>query len=55
MRELISDKEKTVLIVSHSMESLKALCTSILWLHNGEIKMQGAPKEVIDCYEKFMS
>lgn len=55
MQELIQDKNRTVVIVSHSTETLKKLCTSILWIHEGEVKMQGPTDEVLDIYEEFMS
>ena len=46
MQELIMDENRTVVIVSHSTETLEKLCTSLLWLHEGEIKMQGDKKTV---------
>ena len=55
MRELISDKDRTVIIVSHSSETLQKLCDTILWLHDGEIKMLGSVDEVLPEYDKFMS
>lgn len=54
MKELISDKDRTVVIVSHSLNALLELCTSVLWVHMGELKMQGDPKTVIDAYREFM-
>lgn len=54
MQSLISNKDRTVVIVSHSLGSLEKLCTSVLWLHEGEIKMVGKPKEVIARYREFM-
>ena len=54
MQSLISNKERTVVIVSHSLNALKELCSSILWLHEGEIKMIGEPETVIQEYRKFM-
>lgn len=54
MKSLINDEDRTVVIVSHSMSTLRKLCTSILWLHDGEIKMQGPTDEVLDAYEEFM-
>lgn len=54
MKELIDDDNRTVLIVSHSLETLNQLCTEILWLHDGKIKMIGTPKDVIPEYKKFM-
>ena len=55
MQELIIDENRTVVIVSHSTETLEKLCTSLLWLHEGEIKMQGDTKTVLDAYNEFMA
>ena len=54
MKELINDDNRTVVIVSHSLGTLKELCNEILWLHEGKIKEIGNPKEVIAHYEAFM-
>ncbi len=54
MKELISDCSRTVVIVSHSISTLKELCDRVLWIHEAETKMIGEPKEVLDAYEKFM-
>lgn len=55
MKELISNKDRTVLIVSHNMQTLRELCTQILWIDDGEAKMQGDPEEVLAAYEEFMN
>ena len=55
MRQLIMNKDRTVLIVSHSAETLRNLCDNILWLHEGEVKALGTTQEVLPQYEKFMS
>lgn len=55
MKELISDKERTVVIVSHNSDTLRKLCTSLMWLHDGKIKMIGDTEEVLHAYEEFMS
>ncbi len=52
MKELISDENRTVLIVSHSISTLRKLCTKMLWLHDGEIKMLGDTNEVLTAYEQ---
>ncbi|MBD5542781.1 MAG: ABC transporter ATP-binding protein [Lachnospiraceae bacterium] len=54
MRELISDEKRTVVIVSHNMDTLKKLCSRIIWLHDGELKMYGDVDEVLDAYMEFM-
>ncbi len=54
MKELISDEHRTVIIVSHSLRTIRELCNEVLWLHDGQIKMIGKPGDVIPAYEKFM-
>jgi ABC-type polysaccharide/polyol phosphate transport system ATPase subunit len=40
----------TVLYVSHSLEIIKSVCTKVIWLDHGTIKMIGDPKEVCNKY-----
>lgn len=54
MQELISDSQRTVLIVSHNLNTLNALCSKILWMNEGELRMHGETKDVIDEYKKWM-
>lgn len=54
MKELISDENRTVVIVSHSNSTLINLCEKIIWLHDGEIKEIGEPEYIIEKYENFM-
>ena len=55
MKSLIDDKDRTVIIVSHSTDTLKNLCDNILWIHDGEMKMMGPTEEVLPKYIEFMS
>ena len=55
MKQRSSNKNRTVVIVSHSSDTLRKLCTSLMWLHNGKIRMLGKTDEVLDAYEKFMN
>lgn len=55
MKNLISDSNRTVLIVSHNMDTIRKLCNSVLWLHDGNMKMYGSADEVLPIYEEFMS
>lgn len=55
MKELISDDNRTVIIVSHNTETIKSLCNRVIWLHEGEIKMIGTVDEVLPVYDEFMS
>ena len=54
MKELIMDENRTVIIVSHNSDTIRNLCTSVLWLHEGEIRMMGNTDEVMDAYDEFM-
>ena len=54
IKELISDKEKTVIIVSHSISTVKDLCDRIMWLDEGKIMEQGEPKQILKEYKEFM-
>ena len=40
----------TVLYVSHSIDSIKSLCTKVVWLEHGKIIKIGDPKEICDEY-----
>ena len=55
MRQLISNKERTVVIVSHNSDTINRLCNSVLWIHDGLVKMQGTTQEVMPKYEEFMA
>ncbi len=41
----------TVLIVSHALEQIRRLCTRVMWLDKGKIKMIGDTQTVCDAYE----
>jgi len=51
MRQLIRDEKKTVLLVSHSDSVLRELCTRLIWLDEGKIRMIGGTKAVLEAYE----
>lgn len=53
MLELIKS-DATVLFVSHSLEQIRRLCTKVVWLEKGQIKMIGDTKEVCDAYEAYL-
>ena len=54
MKELITDKNRTVIIVSHSIETLKELCNSVLWIHDGKMMELGEPEIVLTHCKDFM-
>ena len=54
MKELISNKERTVMIVSHNIQQLKDLCNTVMWMHEGKIKKIGPAEDVLNEYKEFM-
>ena len=54
MKELISDKDRTVVIVSHEMKTIAELCDQVLWINDGEMVQFGDTKPVLAAYEQFM-
>ena len=54
MKELISDDHRTVLIVSHSLDTIRQLCDQVLWLNDGKVIEIGTPEDVLPKYENFM-
>jgi lipopolysaccharide transport system ATP-binding protein len=52
MKEVSSQKGKTVLFVSHNMQALQSLCHRAIALHKGEIIDTGEPEAVIGRYLK---
>jgi len=55
MKELIMDENRTVIIVSHSMETLRELCDRIMWMHDGAIREIGNSEVVLEHYAEFMN
>ena len=54
MKSLISNKDRTVVIVSHSIDTLRELCDTVMWMHDGQIVRIGEPDPVLDEYVDFM-
>lgn len=40
----------TVLMVSHNIEQIREMCSKVIWLSHGQVKMQGEVNEVCDAY-----
>ena len=45
---------RTIVLVSHSMGSIRELADEVLWMHKGEMKMYGDPETVVDAYTEFL-
>lgn len=46
----LSKSEKTIVIVSHSLEQLKQICNRGIWIHEGKVKMDGNIEKVTEEY-----
>lgn len=55
MREIIASGATTIL-VSHSLEQVREMCSKVLWLHKGEQKAFGSDvQSICDAYEEFLN
>jgi len=54
MREKIQS-EQTVVLVSHSSETIKSLCNRAVWIEDGVTQMEGDAAEVVSAYEEFVN
>ena len=48
--EELKKQGKTMVFVTHSMQSVKKLCDRAIWLCEGKIKMDGDTDKVVDAY-----
>ena len=50
--EELAKSNMTIVIVSHSLGSIRKLCNRAIWINNGEVAMDGEARKVIDAYLK---
>jgi len=50
MKELIAES-RALVVVSHSMNTIRDLCSRAVWLDKGQVMAQGPVEEVIKAYE----
>ncbi len=43
-------KKKTIVFVSHALDTVTSICDEVVWLKRGEIQIIGDPKKVVDAY-----
>jgi len=48
--EELKNSDKTIVIVTHDLASVKKICTRAIWIFNGQIKKDGNVEEVISKY-----
>lgn len=50
--EELKNSDKTIVIVTHSLDVVKKLCDRAIWIYKGEFRLDGDPTYVIDEYLK---
>ena len=55
-KKLVEIKEGgcTIVIVSHSLGQIEKICDRSIWIKDGRIEMEGAPKDVHKVYLEWM-
>lgn len=48
----LKNSNKTIIIVSHDLNSIKKLCDRAVWIYDGEVRMDGECRQVIEEYMK---
>ena len=53
MRELVKEA-RTIVIVSHALQTVKDLCTHAIWMHKGQVLASGEAGAITDKYLDFL-
>ena len=53
MRELC-DEDRTILLVTHALGTVKKMCDRAIWIHRGEVVMKDRATNVVRDYKKFL-
>ncbi len=53
MRDMMS-RAKIMVVVSHDLDTLAAVCETGIWLHRGRMRLTGPMQTVIDAYKEFV-
>ena len=48
----LKNSDKTIVIVTHSMDQVKELCDRAIWIYEGRVRMDGKPEKVVEEYMK---
>jgi ABC-type polysaccharide/polyol phosphate transport system ATPase subunit len=46
----VEKEGRTVVFVSHDMEAINRLCSRVLWIERGEVRLEGPTRPTIDAY-----
>jgi ABC-type polysaccharide/polyol phosphate transport system ATPase subunit len=53
MRELCGE-DRTVILVSHALGTIKELADQAIWMHKGQLRMWADPETVVTAYTEFL-
>ena len=53
MKQLCSE-DRTVVLVSHALQTVRDLCDQAIWMDQGVMKMWDEPDAVVDAYTEFL-
>ncbi len=48
------ENSKIMVLVSHDMQTVKQLCSRVIWLKHGEVVMDGHPEDVVNKYLEYV-
>lgn len=48
----LRDEGRTLVMVTHSAEAVEKLCSRAIWIHKGEMQIDGAPSDVLAAYQR---
>jgi teichoic acid transport system ATP-binding protein len=51
--DALLDQAGAVMLVSHSLSTVTAMCTRVLWLDEGRIRLDGPAHDVVHAYQQF--
>lgn len=54
MKELISNREKTVMLCSHNRTVMEEVCDRVLWIDHGKAVECGKAGPVLEAYQKYI-
>ena len=54
MMEMMHDGT-TVIMVSHDIDTIRSLCSRVIWLDHGQVREEGDVQEVCDHYHAYMN
>jgi teichoic acid transport system ATP-binding protein len=52
--DAIREQAGTVFLVSHSLATIQAICSRVLWIHQGRLVMDGPASEVTEAYRGYV-